>query len=152
MDRFEGDFKSVEIWQNGDRNTGTKVIDYNFQSLSNVISNAASVTSANLWDGNSVMVDGESSIIDSETFRLLSTIGSLTSAFVVSTTLGQDVLISITLESGSIDNVIAGSNTTEYTGWENVRDTNNQPIPNKYQVLMHRTSSNNILFRNNGAC
>ena len=60
-DGLKGAVLSVKAWNNGNRNTGTKVLDYKFDSLSNVIVNQADTPSANLWDGNAAAVaTGES--------------------------------------------------------------------------------------------
>ena len=61
-----GDVFSVELWDNGNRTTGTKVLDYKFDSLSNVIVNQADTPSANLWDGSCSGGNGVtiSSVID----------------------------------------------------------------------------------------
>ena len=142
-DYFEGDFYNCEITK-----AGTKVLDYNFQSLSNVIVNQAGTPSANLWDGSTAVATGESSVIDSETINVLST-GVNSQVSVAETVAGQDVLVQVTVEGGSLDNIICGDTTTEFTGWTNILDSFNQPIPNRFQTLTNN-DTDFIVFKTNG--
>lgn len=147
---LEQDLLVFSVWSNGTELTGTKVLDYDFNSpLSNVIPNAASTTSANLWDGSSATATGESSVIDSNTINVLRTGASNSQVSVVAAVAGLDVLIQVTVVSGSLDNIIVGDTTTEFTGWENIRDANDQPIPNRFQTLTNNDAAF-IVFKTNG--
>ena len=60
----------------------------------------------------------------------------------------KDVLIQATLSAGSLDNIIAGDSSTEFTGWQNIRDNDGQPT-NRYQTLMNN-NDNEIVFKVSG--
>jgi len=143
-----GNVYGVRFWNDGDRNTGTKVLDYKFDSLSNVIVNQATTPSANLWDGSTAVATGESSVIDTETINVLST-GVNSQVSVAETVAGQDVLVQVTVESGDLNNIICGDLTTEFTGWTNILDSFKQPIPKRFQTLTNN-DLDFIVFKTNG--
>jgi len=148
-DGLKGAVLSVKAWNDGNRTTGTKVLDYNFQSLSNVIVNQATTPSANLWAGSTAVATGESSVIDTETINVLST-GVNSQVSVAETLAGQDVLVQVTVESGDLDNIICGDLTTEFTGWTNILDSFKQPVPKRFQTLTNN-DLDFIVFKTNGA-
>lgn len=150
---FNGRISPLTFWTGGTSQTGTKVLDYDFQSLSNVIPNSASTTSANLWDGSMAVATGESSVIDSNTVRVLSTAGAFTEVVVAGVGIaGVDYLVTVELISGSLDNVIAGQTSVEFTGWRSMRDANKQPIPNKFTTLVNSPSTTNLVLKRDGIC
>jgi len=146
---LNGNWLGCKFWNNGDRNTGTKVLDYDFQSLSNVIPNLASTTSANLWDGSIAEATGESSVISDTVINVLRTGASNSQVSAVASVSGQDVLVQVTVDSGSLNNIICGFTSVEFTGWESVRDANQQPIPNRFQTITN-VSSDFVVFKTNG--
>ena len=142
FDPFNGQISDLKIWSGGDRTTGTLIIDSALDDNSNIIANAASPVNANVWSGT-VTATGESSG-DINLVNVVSTAGASSQVSVPATVAGDDVLIELTLSSGSLDNIIAGDSTTEFTGWQNIRDSYGQPT-NRYQTLMNNNDNEVVL-------
>ena len=146
---YNGTIKGLKFWVNGTKSTGDLVLDTALDDNSNIIANAASPVNANVWDDSSILLIGESYRVDDNTYRILSTTGGYTelnsSTNVVS---GLDVLIVVELVDGSLDNIIAGDSSVQYSGWVNVRDSNGQPT-NKYKTIMNRPSGS-VMFKRAG--
>ena len=56
--------------------------------------------------------------------------------------------MSLHFQAGSLDNIIAGDSTTEFTGWQNIRDSFGQPTA-RYQTLMNN-NDNEIVLKTSG--
>ena len=95
-----------------------------------------------MWSGT-VTATGESSG-DINLVNVVSTAGASSQVSVPATVAGEDVLIELTLSAGSLDNIIAGDSTTEFTGWQNIRDSYGQPT-NRYQTLMNNNDNEVVL-------
>ena len=143
---YTGVIRDVKFWVNGTKSTGDLVLDSALDDNSNIIANAASPVNANVWTGT-VTATGESSG-DINSVNVLSTAGASSQVSVPATVAGDDVLIELTLSSGSLDNIIAGDSSTEFTGWQNIRDNDGQPT-NRYQTLMNN-NDNEIVFKVSG--
>ena len=139
---YNDTIKDVKFWVNGTKSTGDLVLDSALDDNSNIIANAASPVNANVWSGT-VTATGESSG-DINSVNILSTAGASSQVSVPALVAGDDVLIELTLSSGSLDNIIAGDSTTEFTGWQNIRDNNGQPT-NRYQTLMNNNDNEVVL-------
>ena len=139
---YNGTIKDVKFWVNGTKDTGDLVLDSALDDNSNIIANAASPVNSNVWAGT-VTATGESSG-DINLVNVVSTAGASSQVSVPALVAGDDVLIELTLSSGSLDNIIAGDSTTEFTGWQNIRDNNGQPT-NRYQTLMNNNDNEIVL-------
>ena len=141
-----GDVFSVELWDNGNRTTGTKVLDYKFDSLSNIIANAASAVNANVWGVGNAITSGDVTIISSSSVRLNRPTGAgLVEINYGSGLRGVDFLVEVSTD-GDINKVIAGENTAQMSGWVDVVDSNGQPT-GRFKTLSNNTGSNNLLLK-----
>ena len=143
---YNDTIKDVKFWVNGTKATGDLVLDSALDDNSNIIANAASPDNANVWSGT-VTATGESSG-DINSVNVLSTAGASSQVSVPATVAGDDVLIELTLSAGSLDNIIAGDSSTEFTGWQNIRDSYGQPT-NRYKTIMNN-NDNEVVFKVSG--
>ena len=139
---YNDTIKDVKFWINGTKSTGDLVLDSALDDNSNIIANAASPVNANVWSGT-VTATGESSG-DINSVNILSTAGASSQVSVPALVAGDDVLIELTLSAGSLDNIVAGDSSTEFTGWQNIRDSYGQPT-NRYQTLMNNNDNEIVL-------
>ena len=134
---FNGQLSNLKIWQGGDRTTGNLIIDSALDDNSNISANAASPVNANVWDDLSATVIGDSEILGNGSYRIYSPDGSYSAVKVSSVASANvDYLVEVEVVSGDINQVIMQEVTTDFSGWQNIRDAYGQPT-NKYKTIVN---------------
>lgn len=128
---------NLKIWQGGDRTTGTLIIDSALDDNSNIIANAASPVNANVWDDSSVSVVGDSEILGGGSYRVYSSDGSYSTVKIFgAVATNVDYLMELELVSGDVQKIIPQEITTNFSGWQNIRDPYGQPT-NRYKTIVN---------------
>ena len=145
---YNGTIKDVKFWVNGTKSTGDLVLDSALDDNSNIIANAASPVNANAWATGSPQVIGDSEILSDTSVRIYSPAGGVSEVKYFTGVLGTDYLVTVTTE-GDISKVRAGENSTQSSGWVNVRDEYGQPT-NTYQTITNNPNVNTLVLKRVG--
>lgn len=126
---------------------GVVVFSYEINDFSNVIANTANPLGANVWDNNSSVVTGSATQTNGQ-YSLPANSDSVYFTESGSTGLGYICTVDVVL--GDINDLDAGLSSVQNTGWQPVRDSLNQPVPNRFYTLANNTTNDNLTLTKTG--